>query len=47
LNTQPLNHKASAQPIQPIMFRDNPYNFRITLSRLTFKYIIKIMHKLK
>jgi len=39
--------KSNAQPIQSIHICDNSYNFRILLSRLAFKYIIKIMHKLK
>jgi len=47
LNPQPLKHKAIAQPIQPIHIYDNSYNFRLSLSLLTFKYINKIMHKLK
>ena len=46
MNTQPLNHKASAQQIKPITFCDKSYNFRITLSPTTFQYNIKIMHKL-
>jgi len=47
LNPQPFNHKASAQPNQPIHICDNSYNFRILLSRIAFKYITKTMHKLK
>jgi len=39
--------KSNAQPNQPIHICGNSYNFRILLSRLAFKYIIKIMHKLK
>jgi len=44
LNPQQLNHKANAQPI---MFHDNSYNFRITLSLLTFNHNLKTMHKIK
>jgi len=43
----PAITKSNVQPNQPIHICDNSYHFRILLSRQAFKYIIKIMHKLK